>query len=42
MKLIVGVADVRRVVFRTVTDSADEERAAWLLQARQQAAALLI
>lgn len=37
----VGVSDVRRVVFRTVTDSADEERVAWLVHARQQAAALL-
>ncbi|MBW5484417.1 NAD(P)H-dependent oxidoreductase [Streptomyces bambusae] len=37
----VGVADVRRVVFRTVTDSSDEARAAWLHQARTQAAALL-
>ncbi|WP_030715886.1 NAD(P)H-dependent oxidoreductase [Streptomyces sp. NRRL F-2580] len=37
----VGVADVRRVVFRTVTDSADEDRAAWLAEARRQAAALL-
>ncbi|MFG2986543.1 hypothetical protein ACGFYQ_35770 [Streptomyces sp. NPDC048258] len=37
----VGVTDVRRVVFRTVTDSADEERAAWLEHARRQAAALL-
>lgn len=37
----VGVADVRRIVFRTVTDSADEARAAWLHQARRQAAALL-
>ncbi|MCX4820256.1 NAD(P)H-dependent oxidoreductase [Streptomyces sp. NBC_01142] len=37
----VGVADLRRVVFRTVTDSTDEERAAWLHQARQEATALL-
>ncbi|AZM93864.1 NAD(P)H-dependent oxidoreductase [Streptomyces sp. W1SF4] len=37
----VGVTDVRRLVFRTVTDSADEERAAWLTQARGEAAALL-
>ncbi|MFD3698406.1 NAD(P)H-dependent oxidoreductase [Streptomyces sp. NPDC058646] len=37
----VGVADVRRVVFRTVTDSADEERAEWLDEARRQAASLL-
>ncbi|MGW7195289.1 NAD(P)H-dependent oxidoreductase [Streptomyces chryseus] len=37
----VGVSDVRRVVFRTVTDSTEEERAAWLDHARLQAAALL-
>ncbi|MYV57664.1 NAD(P)H-dependent oxidoreductase [Streptomyces sp. SID3212] len=37
----VGVADVRRVVFRTVTDSSDADRAGWLRQARQEAAALL-
>ncbi|MFJ8692155.1 NAD(P)H-dependent oxidoreductase [Streptomyces roseolilacinus] len=37
----VGVTDVRRVVFRTVTDSSDETRASWLDQARQHAAALL-
>ncbi|MGW2563238.1 NAD(P)H-dependent oxidoreductase [Streptomyces sp. NPDC001514] len=37
-----GVDDVRRVVFRTVTDSTDEARAAWLDQARRQAAALLV
>ncbi|MFI0448238.1 NAD(P)H-dependent oxidoreductase [Actinomadura sp. 6N118] len=37
----VGVADVRRVVFRTVTDSTDAERADWLQQARDQATALL-
>ncbi|MFJ6940098.1 NAD(P)H-dependent oxidoreductase [Streptomyces sp. NPDC101132] len=37
----VGVEDVRRTVFRTVTDSSDVERAAWLAEARQQAAALL-
>lgn len=30
----VGVSDVRRVVFRTVSDSTDEERQAWLAQAR--------
>ncbi|MFG2989170.1 NAD(P)H-dependent oxidoreductase [Streptomyces sp. NPDC048257] len=35
-----GITDVRRTVFRTVTDSSDEERAAWLDQARRQAAAL--
>ncbi|MFJ1601355.1 NAD(P)H-dependent oxidoreductase [Streptomyces sp. NPDC088261] len=38
----VGVADVRRVVFRTVTDSSDAARAGWLRQARQEAAALLL
>ncbi|MFD5099672.1 NAD(P)H-dependent oxidoreductase [Streptomyces albidochromogenes] len=37
----VGVRDVRRVVFRTVTDSTEEERVAWLDHARLQAAALL-
>ncbi|WP_438489965.1 NAD(P)H-dependent oxidoreductase [Streptomyces sp. S186] len=37
----VGVTDVRRVVFRTVTDSSDETRASWLHQARHHAAALL-
>ncbi|MFF7178154.1 NAD(P)H-dependent oxidoreductase [Streptomyces sp. NPDC008121] len=37
----VGVTDVRRIVFRTVTGSAPEERAAWLAEAREQAAALL-
>ncbi|MEU0086771.1 NAD(P)H-dependent oxidoreductase [Streptomyces sp. NPDC006274] len=37
----VGVADVRRIVFRTVGDSTDEQRADWLRQAREQAAALL-
>ncbi|WP_103530171.1 NAD(P)H-dependent oxidoreductase [Streptomyces sp. SM11] len=37
----VGVADVRRVVFRTVTDSTDEARASWLREAREHAAALL-
>ncbi|MFG1998044.1 NAD(P)H-dependent oxidoreductase [Spirillospora sp. NPDC048911] len=37
----VGVTDVRRVVFRTVTDSTGAERAAWLQEARDQAAALL-
>ncbi|AOP49078.1 NAD(P)H-dependent oxidoreductase [Streptomyces lydicus] len=38
----VGVADVRRVVFRTVTGSADALRASWLRQARQEAAALTV
>ncbi|WP_327238636.1 NAD(P)H-dependent oxidoreductase [Streptomyces sp. NBC_01317] len=38
----VGVADVRRVVFRTVTGSSGEVRAGWLRQARQEAAALLV
>lgn len=37
----VGVDDVRRVVFRTVTDSTEPERADWLRQARSEAAALL-
>ncbi|MFF1909860.1 NAD(P)H-dependent oxidoreductase [Kitasatospora sp. NPDC058218] len=37
----VGVTDVRRIVFRTVTDSADAVRAQWLRQARQEAAALI-
>ncbi|MFF8775386.1 NAD(P)H-dependent oxidoreductase [Kitasatospora sp. NPDC015120] len=37
----VGVADVRRRVFRTVTDSSGAERAQWLRQARQDAAALI-
>ncbi|MFJ6754622.1 NAD(P)H-dependent oxidoreductase [Streptomyces sp. NPDC091273] len=37
----VGVAEVRRIVFRTVTDSDEEQRAAWLDEARRQAAALL-
>lgn len=35
-----GITDVRRTVFRTVTDSFDEERAAWLHQARRLAAEL--
>ncbi|WP_406199134.1 NAD(P)H-dependent oxidoreductase [Kitasatospora sp. NBC_01560] len=37
----VGVDDVRRVVFRTVTDSTDATRAQWLRQAREEATALL-
>jgi putative NADPH-quinone reductase len=37
----VGVSDVRRVVFRTVTGSSSGERATWLAEAREQAAALL-
>ncbi|MFF2045590.1 NAD(P)H-dependent oxidoreductase [Kitasatospora sp. NPDC058170] len=37
----VGVSDIRRLVLRTVTDSADATRAQWLRQARQEAAALL-
>ncbi|MFE6834931.1 NAD(P)H-dependent oxidoreductase [Streptomyces sp. NPDC057705] len=37
----VGVAEVRRIAFRTVTDSDEEQRAAWLDEARRQAAALL-
>ncbi|MET7643339.1 NAD(P)H-dependent oxidoreductase [Streptomyces sp. NPDC005426] len=36
-----GIADVRRVVFRTVTDASDERRASWLREARQHAAALM-
>ena len=36
----VGVDDVRRVVFRTVTDSTERERADWLRRARSEAAAL--
>ncbi|MFJ9846625.1 hypothetical protein ACIRYZ_40570 [Kitasatospora sp. NPDC101155] len=37
----VGVTDVRRTVFRTVTDSPADGRAEWLRQARQQPTALL-
>ncbi|MBV7698886.1 NAD(P)H-dependent oxidoreductase [Streptomyces sp. TRM70350] len=37
----VGVVDVRRVVFRTVSDSGDDVRADWLARARREAAALL-
>ncbi|MEV6957816.1 NAD(P)H-dependent oxidoreductase [Streptomyces sp. NPDC051207] len=37
----VGVPDVRRIVFRTVSDSADGTRAAWLARARREAAALV-
>ncbi|MEU9047439.1 MULTISPECIES: NAD(P)H-dependent oxidoreductase [unclassified Kitasatospora] len=37
----VGVSDVRRTVFRTVTDSPAAVRGEWLRQAREQAAALL-
>ncbi|MBF6044143.1 flavodoxin family protein [Streptomyces sp. NRRL B-1677] len=37
----VGVTDVRRIVFRTVTDSTDDMRASWLRRARQEAAALM-
>ncbi|MER5478216.1 NAD(P)H-dependent oxidoreductase [Streptomyces sp. NPDC002734] len=37
----VGVEDVRRVVFRTVTGSDDATREAWLGEARRHAAALL-
>ncbi|MDH6711030.1 hypothetical protein P3T27_007782 [Kitasatospora sp. MAA19] len=37
----VGVTDVRRTVFRTVTDSPAATRADWLRQARAQAAALI-
>ncbi|MFF3175132.1 NAD(P)H-dependent oxidoreductase [Streptomyces sp. NPDC057900] len=38
----VGVTDVRRVVFRTVTDSSDEDRSSWLREAREHARALLV
>lgn len=37
----VGVRDVRRFVFRTVSDSSAETRASWLREARQHARALL-
>ncbi|CAM5445995.1 hypothetical protein SALBM135S_06713 [Streptomyces alboniger] len=37
----VGVPDVRRRVFRTVTDSTRQQREAWLAEAREEAAALL-
>ncbi|GAA1549571.1 NAD(P)H-dependent oxidoreductase [Actinomadura kijaniata] len=37
----VGVTDVRRTVFRTVTDSTGAQRGEWLRRAREQAAALL-
>ncbi|MFF4697884.1 NAD(P)H-dependent oxidoreductase [Streptomyces chattanoogensis] len=37
----VGVADVRRIVFRTVSDSAGPARVDWLQQARREALALL-
>ncbi|MGW7054779.1 NAD(P)H-dependent oxidoreductase [Streptomyces sp. NPDC054887] len=37
----VGVTDVRRVVFRTVADSDDQQRAVWLKEARRQASSLL-
>ncbi|MFD5887913.1 NAD(P)H-dependent oxidoreductase [Streptomyces sp. NPDC060334] len=37
----VGIREVRRIVFRTVTDSSGEERAAWLEEARRHAASLL-
>ncbi|MEV6976736.1 NAD(P)H-dependent oxidoreductase [Kitasatospora sp. NPDC093806] len=37
----VGVTDVRRRVFRTVTDSSDAERAEWLRQAREEARGLI-
>ncbi|MFE9422906.1 NAD(P)H-dependent oxidoreductase [Kitasatospora sp. NPDC006697] len=37
----VGVTDIRRTVFRTVTDSSAELRAGWLARARAEAAALL-
>lgn len=37
----VGVDDVRRIVFRTVSDSSEATRAAWLARARREAAALV-
>ncbi|MEY2226201.1 NAD(P)H-dependent oxidoreductase [Streptomyces sp. BF23-19] len=37
-----GITDVRRTVFRTVTDSSDEERADWLHRARRLAAELTL
>ncbi|WP_327167413.1 NAD(P)H-dependent oxidoreductase [Streptomyces subrutilus] len=37
----VGISDVRRTVFRTVTDSDTGQRAGWLARARAEAAALL-
>lgn len=37
----VGVGDVRRTVFRTVTGSSEHARAEWLAEARRQAAALV-
>lgn len=37
----IGIDDVRRKVFRTVTDSTPEQRGAWLREARELAAALL-
>lgn len=33
---------MRRVVFRTVTDSSDEDRVSWLREAREHARALLV
>ncbi|MEV6561362.1 NAD(P)H-dependent oxidoreductase [Nocardia sp. NPDC051756] len=36
----IGVEDVRRKVFRTVTDSTDQQRTTWLQEARTLAAAL--
>ncbi|MGI5347502.1 NAD(P)H-dependent oxidoreductase [Streptomyces sp. CA-250714] len=36
-----GVTDVRRTVFRTVTDSTEAQRAEWLRQARALASALV-
>ncbi|PXX61551.1 putative NADPH-quinone reductase [Nocardia tenerifensis] len=36
----IGVKDMRRKVFRTVTDSSEQTRAAWLREARALAAAL--
>ncbi|MGW0364474.1 NAD(P)H-dependent oxidoreductase [Streptomyces sp. NPDC002990] len=36
-----GVTDIRRRVFRTVTDSAGSTRAGWLCEARREAAGLI-
>lgn len=36
-----GVTDVRRTVFRTLADSSQAQRAQWLRQAREEAAALV-
>lgn len=36
-----GVTDVRRVVFRTVTDATPDDRTAWLSRARDEARSLV-